>query len=136
VKSFTKLSDTAGGFTAAMANNMFFGSSVVGMGDIDDDGTNDIAVGGFHPDNFSGAGRVWVIFLRTNGQAKGHQEISSNKGGFTGTLDSMDAFGHSVANAGDCNGDSVPDLIVGAYSDDDGGSSRGALWLLMLKTNG
>ena len=65
-----------------------------------------------------------------------HQKISDTQGGFTGTLDNEDFFGRSVASMGDLDGDGVGDLAVGASRDDDGGETRGAVWVLFLNTNG
>ena len=61
-----------------------------------------------------------------------HQKISSTEGGFTGILDDWDWFGISAAALGDLDGDGVGDLAVGAPGDDDGGSGRGAVWVLFL----
>ena len=36
----------------------------------------------------------------------------------------------------DLDGDGVGDLAVGAFSDDDGGVDRGAVWILFLNANG
>ena len=52
------------------------------------------------------------------------------------TLDSNDYFGSSVASVGDYNGDGIPDLAVGAYGDDDGGSVAGAVYILFMTTSG
>ena len=49
-----------------------------------------------------------------------------------GTLDDSDFFGISVANIGDLDGNGVNDLAVGANLDDDGGSDRGAVWILFM----
>ncbi len=56
--------------------------------------------------------------------------------GFTGTLDDDDLFGRSVASLGDLDGDGVGDLAVGAIFDADRGSQPGAVWVLLLNTNG
>ncbi len=69
-------------------------------------------------------------------QVKSHQKISDTAGGFTGTLDDLDLFGRAVASLGDLDGDTVTDLVVGAYKDDDGGADRGAAWILFLNSNG
>ena len=44
-----------------------------------------------------------------------------------------DAFGRSVAVAGDVNGDGLADLIVGAYLGDDGGMDAGEAYILYGK---
>ena len=74
--------------------------------------------------------------MNANGTVKSHQKISDTKGNFTGTLADMDNFGYSVASIGDLNGDNVPDLAVSAHNDDDGGSDRGAVWILFMNANG
>ncbi|MCK5268458.1 MAG: FG-GAP repeat protein, partial [Spirochaetes bacterium] len=55
---------------------------------------------------------------------------------FTGTLDDSGLFGVSIANIGDLNGDGVTDIVTGAYFDDDGGTDRGAVWVLFLNPDG
>ena len=72
----------------------------------------------------------------TPGEVLSHQKISDTQGGFTGTLEDDDRFGTSVASLGDLDGDGVGDLAVGALGDDDGGSFRGAVWVLFLNTDG
>ena len=76
--------------------------------------------------------RVWVLFLNANGTVKNHQKISDEAGNFTGTLDDADVFGTSVVSVGDLDGDTVADLGVGALLDADGGSGRGAVWVLFM----
>ena len=137
VKSHQKISDTEGSFTGALDDSDFFGSSVARLGDLDGDSVGDLAVGARSDDDGGFQhGAVWVLFLNSNGTVKSHQKISDTEGGFTGTLDDIDQFGISAAWLGDLDGDSVGDLAVGAHSDDDGGLSRGALWILFLNPNG
>jgi len=137
VKSHQKISDTEGGFTGTLNNKDSFGTSVASLGDLDGDGVGDLAVGARWDDDGGGSrGAVWVLFLNKNGTVKSHQKISDTQGGFTGTLDDLDWFGSSVASLGDLDGDGVGDLAVGASWDDDGGSRRGAVWVLFLNKNG
>ena len=48
-----------------MAAGSRFGSSVAGMGDVDGDGTLEVAVGAFGVDSFTGA--VWVLSVAPDG---------------------------------------------------------------------
>jgi len=141
VKSHQKISDTEGGFTGILKTDDLFGSEVTGLGDLDGDGVEDIAVGELNDDDGTSCciaerGAVWILFLNTDGTVKSHQKISDTEGGFTGTLDNGDHFGSDVHNIGDIDGDGVIDLIVGAAQDDDGGNNRGAAWILFLNTDG
>ena len=133
VLSHQKISDTAGGFTGILDDDDQFGRSVAGLGDLDGDGIQDIAVGAFRDDDGGPVrGAVWVLFLNADGTVKSHQKISDTAGGFTGTLDDFDRFGGSVALLGDLDGDGIQDIAVGASGDDDGGPGRGAVWVLFL----
>ncbi len=132
-----KIANGVGGFPTLLHNSDAFGSSVAALGDIDADGVADIAVGAMNDDDGGpDHGAVWVLRMNRNGTVKAQQKISSLSGGFTGQLDVGDAFGVSVASPGDLNSDGVPDLVVGASGDDDGGLNRGALWVLLLNSNG
>ncbi len=137
VQGQQKISDTEGGFTGTLDDSDNLGSSAAGLGDLDGDGTEDLAAGAPRDDDggddpFSERGAVWVLFLDADGTVKGHQKISDTEGGFTGTLDPHDLLGSSVAGLGDLDADGVPDLASGAPGDDDGGPAHGALWLLRL----
>ena len=72
----------------------------------------------------------------SDGTVSAEQKISETTGGFTGVLDNSDVFGTSVTNIGDLDGDGVDDLAVGAWGDDDGGTGRGAVWILFLNADG
>ena len=64
------------------------------------------------------------------------QRIGASQGGFTGTLGTLDGFGSDLASLGDLNGDGVGDLAVAAPGSDDGGPTRGAIWILFLGPDG
>jgi len=42
----------------------------------------------------------------------------------------------SVSSLGDLDQDGTPDLVVGAYRDDDGGADQGASWIAFLGSDG
>ena len=98
----------------------YFGWSVDGAGDVNQDGYDDLIVGARNDDD--------------NGSSSGSARVLS---GFDGAIlytfygDSVgDLFGYSVAGAGDINSDGYSDLVVGAYGDDDNGSSSGSARVL------
>ena len=116
-----------------------FGYEVAALGDHDNDGALDIAVGAFlDDDSVAASGAVYVIFLETNGSVKNAQKISNLYGNFNlfYSLDENDLFGVSVAGLGDIDGDGVGDLAASATDDDDLGSNTGAVYILFLETDG
>jgi hypothetical protein len=114
-----------------------FGSSMANIGDINGDGINDIAVGSRRDDDGgTRKGAVWILFLNQNGEVFDYQKISDTQGNFGYNLDYEDAFGRSVANLGDLNGDGINDIAVGAHRDDDGSLNSGAIYILFLNADG
>ena len=70
------------------------------------------------------------------GTVKSHQKISATEGNFTGLLDAGDWFGFDATSIADLDGDGIDEIVVGAPLDDDGGENRGAVWVLLLNTDG
>lgn len=138
VKSFRKISDTAGGFTGRIQDNERLGQSNVLLGDLDGDGIGDLAVGAYFDSSVEFRnGAVWILFLNADGTVRTQRKITEGMGGFTDDLNYWNEFGVSLASLGDVDGDAVPDLAVGARLDDgNGGYRQGAVWILFLKTNG
>lgn len=133
VRTQRKISSTDGGFTGPLDDLDYFGSSVAAAGDHDGDGVPDIAVGAWGDDDGGSAhGAVWLLHLNRDGTVKSQLKISSTSGGFAGALDIDDQFGLGVASLGDFDGDGYVDLAVAAPGDDDGGTDRGAVWILFL----
>lgn len=134
---FQKLSQTQGGAMPLLDTNDQLGRSIANLGDLDGNGVIDLASAGLGDDDGgTDQGAAYVLFLRADGRALGFTKISQLTGGFTGDLDPGDQFGRDLANLGDLDGDGVTDLVVGANYDDDGGTNRGAVYLLRLRANG
>ena len=57
-------------------------------------------------------------------------------GGLNASLSTTDYFGRAVAGLGDLDGDGIPDMVVGAPLDDDGGTGRGgAVYVLFMNAD-
>ncbi|MEZ6032244.1 MAG: PKD domain-containing protein [Planctomycetaceae bacterium] len=137
VKANQKISAVEGNLTAALNDGDGFGSSLALLGDINDDGVADLGVGAVGDDDGGPSrGAVYVVLMNANGTVASHQKISNTEGGFTGALDDSDYFGKSLAVLGDLDHDGITELVVGSYSDDDGGNGRGAVYVLFMNSNG
>ncbi|MCC5821909.1 MAG: FG-GAP-like repeat-containing protein [Phycisphaerales bacterium] len=137
VRDQQKIAQGVGGFNGPLTGQARFGKSIAAIGDLDGDGVPDLVVGASN-DSGSGTwrGAVWVLFMNPDGTVKAEQKISETHGGFGGTLNNSAQFGSSVAAIGDLDGDGVPDLAVGTPGDTDGGTSRGAVWVLFMNPDG
>ena len=131
------ITESSPGFGGVLEPGDFFGASVAALGDLDGDGTGDLAVGApVSDDGEPDQGAVWILFLNPDGTVSSEQKISETAGGFGGVLDYWDWFGFSAAALGDLDGNGIRDLAVGAWLDDDGGTDQGAVWILLLNSDG
>ena len=139
VKSHQKISDSEGNFTDIIVAGDCFGNAITSLGDLDGDGITDLAVGAH--DNYTPGtkyeriGAVYVLFLNSDGTVKNSQEISDTEGNF-GVIESYAAFGNTLSNIGDFDGDGITDLAVGSYGDNDNGYDSGAVYVLFLNIDG
>jgi len=110
------------------------GHSVAAAGDINGDGVEDLIIGAYFadPNSRNGAGASYVVFGSSAGFAA-TLDLSALNGtnGFQINGEYVaDSSGYSVAAAGDVNGDSIDDLIIGAHLADSAGSSSGASYVV------
>jgi len=98
-----------------------FGTTVSGIGDVNDDGFDDVIASS--PDNDDAGkdfGKAYVFFGGLNMD-------TTCDGCFTGAA-ADDGYGNS-GRGGDCNGDGVCDVIVGAPRFDGSGSNKGRAYI-------
>jgi len=118
--SMTGLATTAAWTTESDQINAQLGTSVASAGDVNGDGYSDVIVGTPYWDITSGTdeGRAQVFLGSSSGLA--------TTAAWTVNGDQANArFGHSVASAGDVNGDAFSDVIVGTPFYDGGQTDEG-----------
>ena len=102
------------------------GSAVAGAGDVDQDGTPDVLVGGHRASEGAAlAGAAWLVY----GPLSGARSLSSADATLLGSCEGDDV-GCAVA-LGDVDGDGAPDLLLGASAVDQSGDAAGAAYLLL-----
>ena len=127
-------SSTTNGPSLAASDN--FGTSIANIGDLNNDGVNDLAVGALGDDGGgTNRGAVHIMYMNTDGSVDSTVEINdSTENG--PDLNSNDAFGESVENLGDLDGDGVNDLAVGASKDNANGNNDGTIHIMYMNTDG
>jgi hypothetical protein len=113
------------------------GYAVASAGDMNSDGYSDLLVSAYCDGDGGGcAGAAYLILGPISGDVDlsfaDAKIIGENEGDYLGYGDNA----RGVAPAGDVNGDSYPDLIVGAYGNDGGGAEAGAAYLVLGPVNG
>jgi len=101
----------------------WYGESVGAAGDVNGDGYGDVIVGArWYDGSTIDEGRAFVYY----GSAAG---LSSNANWQAGSNQKESSFGYAVGTAGDVNGDSYADIIVGAYNYDKVHQNGGAVFI-------
>ena len=106
------------------------GSSLTALGDINNDGYDDIAIGCEYQ-----GGSFYVVY----GQQVSHnftiENITSGQGFQIKSPDGNAALGYSIAS-GDFNNDTIIDILVGAPSQDAGSEKSGVVYVIYGNKNG
>ncbi|MEH1838304.1 MAG: hypothetical protein V7L20_05980 [Nostoc sp.] len=115
--NFSDLNGTNGFTITGIAEIDTIGNSVSNVGDINNDGIDDLIIGGF--------GKSYVVFGGKNVGSGGSLNPSSLDGSNGFLINTVgNQFSLSVSNAGDVNNDGINDLIIGAYEADPNGKEN------------
>lgn len=107
-----------------------FGTTVFGVGDVNDDGIDDVAIGARRGGS---AGEAYVVFGRDTDfpASLDSTELDGANGFRISGENSGDELGTSISGGGDVNGDGIDDLIVGAQrADSSDETDVGAAYLI------
>jgi hypothetical protein len=109
------------------------GQYVAGLGDVDADGYDDVAIGcpGADDSGAADAGATYVVL----GPLAGTTALSAASSAKLTGEGSNDRAA-VVAAGGDLDGDGVPDVVIGAPNEDSGGGSAGAVYVVALPRSG
>ena len=108
--------------------NLSSGSAVAGVGDLDGDGLGEILVGAVGRDRYRGG--AYLLFGAWFDHHEGELHLDDAEYLFAGER-SGDFAGYAVAGPGDVDGDGRPDLLIGAYANDDAGENAGKSYLVL-----
>ena len=130
----TNLSAANASFWGEKAGD-FAGNSVAGAGDVNGDGYDDLLIGAYQNDDTgSNAGQTYLIFGKSSGWAM-DKDLSTADASFLGEV-TVDYAGSAIAGGGDVNNDGYDDILIGAYSNDEGGLGAGQTYLILGKSSG
>jgi hypothetical protein len=135
VDSEQRIRSTSGWPGSPLTDRELFGMDVAVLGDLNGDGWTEIAVGapGSDPPGSGIYGSVYILSVDSTLTAQSYVRISEGSGGLSAGLPIDGEFGYSVACPGDVDGDSIPDLAVGAIRND---GTKGAAFVLFLNLDG
>ena len=111
---------------------------VSSVGDINDDGYDDFAIGARHAGpNGSSSGSTYVVFGKASGFSRtiDLSELDGSDGFRIDGQSAYDAIGSSIS-AADVNDDGYNDIIIGAYRADSNGSDSGSTYVVFGKESG
>ena len=127
IKSTVEINDTTtnGPVLSALGG---FGASVASLGDLDNDGISEIAVG----ESRGGDGALHIMYMGADGTIKSTVEVNGTTTNGP-ALSALGGFGASVASLGDLDGDGISEIAVGESR---GGGNTGALHIMYMGADG
>lgn len=119
------------------AGDTRFGEALAVVGDVDGDGVDELLASA-HFDAATGHahGAAWLLFLDAEGGVRTAAELRERNRAALPPMNEFARFGSAVAALGDLDGDSLPDVAVGAPGWDGTREGQGGVWVLFLARDG
>ena len=132
--AFVSATEIAGSTITGVIASDTFGSGVAPLGDMDNDGVNDILVGNISGDDTNdNSGEAYILYLNADDTLKDSQKISNEsentRVGATPFAED-DFLGEGMALWRDAGGNAI--IAIGATGDDTGGALAGAIHLFYV----
>ena len=118
VQSYTPIASQGSHFAASnfainLPSGERFGKTATGLGDINDDGVPDVAIGAYGHSAHKGA--VYVLLLQSSGKVLTHNVIdTTDVNDHSATTPFM---GHGLGAIPDMDGDGINEIIIGSFND-------------------
>ncbi len=136
VKTRQKIAQGHGGLLGTLPAGGRFGTALAGIGDLNGDGTSELAVGCPGLGSARGRGGVIVLFLSRSGKVLRQRELGPGDPDFAGLLFPDHVFGSSITTLGDYDEDGIREIAVSAVTEDLDQAPRGEIWVLGLFADG
>lgn len=112
-------------------------SRCVFVGDVDGNGTSDLAIAlPWASITGRNQGAVWIALLDVRGMPKGFVRMLEHPPGLPERMEEYAHFGEGLAAVGDLDGNGVPDLVVGAPAWNETNGQRGGVWVVLMTKDG
>jgi len=116
-----------------LGNDGYLGNSVSGAGDVNDDGFDDIMVGAYNSNDCAAGTNCGATYIFYGSSSlSGTKDVGSGPSADVTILGkaATDQLGRSISGLGDVNADGFPDIIIGAYTNDDAANNAGAAYIV------
>jgi len=141
ILNVAKLDGTNGFEINGSTNNGGLGNTTGDAGDLNNDGINDLLIGGYLE---SSTGACYIIYGQPNGNFNVDANGDINVNNITTTTGlkiygekPIDFFGYSANSIGDFNGDFIEDIAIGAiFTDSPGKSNAGSVYIIYGQDGG
>jgi hypothetical protein len=123
--------------TSVRVGNLF-GYSASAIGDVDGNGTDDIAISSIYESSLTSSskeGGITILFLDRELNVINYAEINPYSGGLSNNPNTNDYFGFDIVAIDDYDSDGIKEIAVSG-ANIESGNYNGKVWIISLNPNG